>query len=188
MIKNLADWLERRSTGWLVLLTLAIFAGFIALVLPQQAALAQRYTRGVGSPDSSFWYSSADLYHFAEAYGAAGRQAYVRARFTFDVAWPLVYTAFLASAISWLYQRAFPAGSPWRYASLAPLLGLGFDFLENSAAALVMARYPQPTPVVAQLAPVFTLIKWVFVNGSFALLLIGMLVGGWRWVQSRRHR
>ena len=187
MIKTLAEWLDRRSPGWLVLLTLALFAGFIALILPQQAALAQTYTRGAGSPDSSFWYSSADLYGFAEAYGAAGRRAYVRARLSFDVAWPLVYTAFLTTAISWVYRRAFAAGSPWRYANLAPLLGLGFDFLENGAAALVMLRYPQPTPVVAQLAPVFTAIKWIFVNGSFGLLLIGVLAGGWRWVQSRRH-
>jgi len=44
-----------------------------------------------------------------------------------------------------------------------------------------MARYPQPTAMVAELTPVFTLLKWVFVNGSFVLLLLGVVVGVWRW-------
>ena len=46
-----------------------------------------------------------------------------------------------------------------------------------------MARYPVQTPVVDWLAPVFTLVKWVFVNGSFLLLLIGILIAVWGWAK-----
>ena len=51
---------------------------------------------------------------FAEAFGPAGRQAYIEARLTFDVIWPLVYAFFLITTISWLADRAFRPGSPWR--------------------------------------------------------------------------
>jgi len=59
-------------------------------------------------------------------------------------------------------------------ANLVPILGMIFDYLENSSTSLVMLRYPARTPLVDFLAPLFTAIKWVFVGGSFVLLLIGM--------------
>jgi hypothetical protein len=180
---RLSDWLHRQSTGWVTLAALVVFLLFTALVLPNQAAQADAETGGAGSPDTSLVYTPAALYRLAEAYGPAGRRAYIRARFTFDVIWPLVYTAFLGAAISWLYRRAFPAGSVWQRLNLAPVLGALLDYLENVATSLVMARYPLRTPVVAELAPVFTLLKWICVGGSFALLLIGAGVGLWRWLQ-----
>jgi hypothetical protein len=35
-------------------------------------------------------------------------------------------------------------------------------------------------------APFFTLVKWVFVNGSFGLLLLGIAVMLWRRVRRAR--
>ncbi|MEJ2601170.1 MAG: hypothetical protein P8Z00_22760 [Anaerolineales bacterium] len=125
-------------------------------------------------------------YRYAEAYGAAGRQAYVQARFTFDLIWPLVYASFLVTSISWLSSRAFPTHSLWQRANLVPLLGLLFDYLENLATSLVMLRYPQTTPVVDVLAPVFTGLKWIFVFGSFVVLLAGVIAALRVWIMRKR--
>lgn len=182
---RLSDWIQDKTTGRLTLLSLLLFLAFTALVLPNQAAQAEEYSGGAGSPDSSFFYSADDLYEWAEAYGAQGRRAYVRARLTFDVVWPLVYTLFLSTALSWVMARAFAAGTLWSRANLMPVLGMLFDFLENGASASVMTRYPQATPVVASLAGFLTLVKWLFVYGSFALLLFGLVVSAWRWWQQR---
>jgi hypothetical protein len=38
------------------------------------------------------------------------------------------------------------------------------------------------------LAPVFTLVKWVFVNGSFVLLFAGVVVGAWQWSKKRSRK
>jgi len=191
MGQRISDGLHRFSTGWVALAALVIFLLFSALVLPRQATADRRYASAetgagdVGSPDTSLYYSRDELYGMAEAYGAQGRAAYVRARLTFDVIWPLVYTLFLSTAISWLYARAFEPGSAWRRANLAPVLGALFDYLENLSTSVVMLRYPDHTPVVDALAPIFTLIKWIFVGGGFALLLIGLAVGAWRWIRNR---
>ena len=181
MCKRISDWLRRVSSAWVALSTLAIFLLFSALVLPRQAASAEEGAGGVGSPDTSFHYSPDDLYRMAEAYGERGRAAYVRARFTFDVIWPLVYTLFLATAISWVFSRACALESLWQRANLAPVLGALFDYLENVSASIVMFRYPAQTPVVEILTPVFTSVKWVFVSGSFVLLFAGAVVAVWRW-------
>jgi hypothetical protein len=179
MGKQISDWLRGVSTGWVALGALLLCLLFIALVLPQQATRAAQATGSSESPDTSFFYSAADLYRLAEAYGASGRQAYIRARFTFDLVWPLVYTFALVTGLSWLFARAFPPASLWQRANLLPLLGALFDYLENLAAALVMARYPEPTPLAATLAPFFTAAKWSLLAASFLLLFVGIVVAAW---------
>lgn len=177
------------SKGWLALAALVIFLLFTALVLPGQAAGSDERTGGARQPDTSLFYSADELYSMAEAFGAEGRQAYIRARFTFDVVWPVVYGFFLVTAISWLAGSAFPPGSSgalWRRLNLVPILGVLFDYLENLSTSLVMARYPAQTPVVDLLAGPFTLVKWVFVGGSFVVLVAVASAAVARRVAQRR--
>lgn len=183
MWKRISDWIHRVSNRWVALAALVIFLLFTALVLPGQATRAEAYTGDAGSPDGSFYYTVDELYQWAEAYGEEGRRAYVRARLTFDLIWPLVYTLFLGTAISWVTDKTFAADSPWQRANLVPLSGMVFDYLENGSASLVMIRYPEKTPVVDVLTGVFTAVKWVFVNGSFVLLVVAVVIGVWRWIR-----
>jgi hypothetical protein len=185
MTKQISDWLRRVSTGWVALAALLIFLLFSALVLPQQATKAEQETGSTDSPDMSFFYSAGDLYRMAESYGETGRQAYIRARFTFDLVWPLVYTFFLITGIGWVFGKAFGPDSRWQRANLIPLLGALFDYLENLSTSLVMLRFPDQTPVVDVLAPVFTALKWGFLGASFLLLFGGIAIAAWRWIRRR---
>ncbi len=187
MGRKLSDWLYRISTGRVTLAALVIFLLFGATVLPEQAARAEEETGTGRSPDTSLFYTPDELYEMAEAYGQEGRRAYIRARFTFDLIFPLVYLFFLVTAVSWVYGKAFAAASVWRWANLFPVLGALFDYLENTSASIVMARYPQPTPVVDTLAPVFTFVKWIFVGGSFVVLTVGLVAWGVQWMGSHRR-
>ncbi|MGD8968182.1 MAG: hypothetical protein PVI07_11800, partial [Anaerolineae bacterium] len=83
------------------------------------------------------------------------------------------------------YGRAFPRPSRWQLANLAPIFGALLDYLENVSTSIVMLRYPDQTGGVDLLAPIFTLVKWIFIGGSFALLLAGAMVGIWRWIRRR---
>ena len=183
---RISNWLYKAVNGWISLLALLIFIAFTILVLPRQAEKADTFSSDAGSPDMSLFYSPQQLYQMAEAYGEQGRQAYVQQRFTFDVVWPLVYTFFLCTAITWLYGRGFAHSSAWRRANTIPLIAILLDFLENLSTSLVMLRYPHPSPVIDWLAPVFTLLKWVFVVGSFILLLIGIVAYAWRLLTRRQ--
>jgi len=184
-VGGISGWLLRVSRGWVTLAALAIFVSFSGLVLPDQAGKAEQAAGGYGSPDTSLYYSPEELYRMAEAYGERGREAYIRARFTFDLVWPLVYTVFLSTAIGWLYARAFAPESRWQVANLAPIAGAMLDYLENLATSLVMLRFPARTPIVDVLAPLLTFSKWVLVGGSFVLLLAGAMVAIWQWIRKR---
>jgi hypothetical protein len=59
------------------------------------------------------------------------------------------------------------------------VFGALFDYLENISTSIVMANYPQQTFLFDTLAPIFTLVKWFFVNGSFVILLPAVLVALW---------
>ena len=172
MGRRVSEWVHRISTGWVTAVAVVVFVLFAALVLPGQASPADASSEDVGSPDLSFIYSTTDLYAMAKAYGPEGRLAYIRARFTFDVIWPIVYTAFLVTAISWLLRRGFAEDSPLQRANLTPILAALFDILENASTSLVMARYPARTPFVDLLATLFTPVKWLFVTASFVMLLL----------------
>jgi len=187
-MKKISEWIYKISNGWVTLACLVIFLLFTALVLPAQAKEAEAYSGEIGSPDTSFYYSSKTLYHFAKVYGPQGRSAYIRARLTFDVVWPLVYLAFLGTAISWIFQKSSLRGEIWKRLNLVPVFGLLFDYLENGAAVVVMARYPDLTPILPQIAGVFTAIKWIFIGGSFAVLVLGLGMAGWRWVRMKIQR
>lgn len=165
--RRLTERLVAMASGWAALVSVVVFVVFTALVLPPQAARAREYTGEAGSPDSSFWYTPDQLMGWAAAYGAEGRSAYVTARLTFDVVWPLVYTAMLVLVLGWLLGKATSPGSTARLALLLPLAALLFDYAENVSAAVVMARYPETTPVLAWLAPLFTAGKWTTLSLAF---------------------
>ena len=109
MFNKLSNWFYKISTGPVALIAVIVFLLFTALVLPGQASQADEHSAGAGTPDLSFTYTPADLYRWAEAYGESGRVEYVRARFTFDIVWPIVYGAFLLTAVSWFFsiRRAY---------------------------------------------------------------------------------
>ena len=184
-MKRISDWLNKISGGWVALTAMIVFILFSALVLPGQSTRSAEQGGGGRSPDLSLYYSADDLYQMAQDYGEAGREEYIRARFTFDLVWPLVYTFFLATTISWVYSRTFPPESWWRRANLAPIMAMIFDYLENLSTSLVMFRYPEQTPGVDSVAAVFTFLKWFFVAGSFVLLLAGVVIGLWGWYKRR---
>lgn len=172
---RLAGGLAARVSTCLAILGVIAFMVFTATVLPWQASVSAAYTESFGAPDSAFWYSAGDLYAAAEAWGEGGRSAYVFARVTFDVVWPLVYGFFLTTSLAWLFARATRMGSPWRRLVLVPAVVVLLDYAENFCTATVMARYPSRTPIVAQLAPLFTASKWVLLLACFGLLAVGIV-------------
>jgi flagellar basal body-associated protein FliL len=180
MLIRLSSWVSKVSTLWTALISAVIFSLFTVFVLPGQSDSSNAQLSEAGTPDLSFYYSSTELYQMAESYGEQGRQAYISARFTFDLIWPLVYGFFLIATLGWLLKIAFPLDSRWQRANLLPLFGMLFDYLENISTSLVMARFPIQTPIVDGLAGIFTSLKWILIVASFILLVVAMVMAIWR--------
>lgn len=191
VVERLAERLAHGVRGWMAIVAVVMFALFTAMVLPAQAEAGAFYTVRHAAPDTSLWYTPDDLYAAAEAWGPEGRAAYVHARVTFDVIWPLVYGTFLLTTLAWVWARGTASGSRWRGVALLPVVAVALDYAENICTATVMARYPARTPLLAELAPLFTAGKWLALSISFLLLAIGVVVAlaaRWRPRSSRPRR
>ncbi len=187
-LKLLSNWCYRYlASGPVLVIALLIFAIFIVVILPNMAGRLTELTGTDISPDTSFIYSAKDLYSMADAYGAAGREYYIYSRFTFDLIWPAAYLFFLATAISFLLRITSPYNH-LRLLNLPPFAGVVLDLLENSGASLLMYRYPLPTPVIAELTPIFTILKWTFISISFTALLAGIMFTAVYYLRKNRHK
>ena len=192
MMGRIGERLAHGVRGWMAIGATLLFVVFTATVLPDQAEAGAFYTVRYPAPDTSLWYWPDDLYAAAEAWGPDGRAAYVYARVTFDVIWPMVYGTFLLTTLAWVWARGKTAsGSRWRGVALLPVVAVALDYAENICTATVMARYPARTPVLAELAPLFTAGKWLALSASFMLLGIGVIIAltaRWRARSSRPPR
>ncbi len=169
-------WLRKISTTWLMITTLLFMIAFMAFVLPGQSAEASQHSGKAGSPDLSFFYSPEKLKEMASDYGIEGRQAYIQARWTFDLVFPLVYASFLTVGISWFINRLDNLPAILQLSNLVPILGGILDLLENTGTSLSMAQFPDPDPFWLILASFATPVKWILVSGSFILYFI---LGAW---------
>jgi hypothetical protein len=174
MMKKLSAFFYKLSTRMVALAGLLIFLVFSAVTLPGQSALTEKYSHGLGAPDTTLFYSGQQLYSMAEAYGETGRQAFLHARWTFDLAFPLIYTFFLVTSSSLLLRKLTPAKSNWRLLNLLPLAAFVLDLLENSATSLVMHYFPTKIGLAQGLAPVVTPLKWLAVGLSFMVLILSV--------------
>jgi hypothetical protein len=175
-LKKLSAFFYRISTGWVALAGLAVFILFSLLTLPVESARVDAYSQGLGSPDTSFFYNGKMLLQMAEAYGEAGRAAFLKARWGFDLAFPLIYTFFYITSMSFLFKKELKESNPLLFLNITPLLALFFDLAENTATSVVMSAYPLHDTWGQTLAPVFTPLKWVFVTICMLLLIFGVLL------------
>jgi hypothetical protein len=180
---NILDRIHHFSKGWVVLTSILVMTIFMIVVLPIQGQKSQEELGTSTSPDTSFFYTPDQLFKIAADYGKAGRQAYIRARWTFDLIYPLVYGFFLTTGISWFYSYITPRKQNWQYLILLPVLGVGFDYLENITTSLVMAIYPAQITFLAIAASVITLLKWIMIGLAF-LVYFSFIV----WALIRRFQ
>lgn len=165
---------------WLGLVSTLLFAYFISVVLPSQSALA--IENGLlESVDTSWFYNGTHLYAIAESYGESGRSFYILQRWTFDLIWPIVYFAFIFSLSALLYT-SIGLSKMNRWILSFSWISIGFDYLENSMVSIVMARYPSPTWIIADLAGTATSLKWVFLSLSFLVLFLLIVLKSVQWI------
>jgi hypothetical protein len=167
MLWKFSSWLIRISKTWVMLLALAIMILFMLFVLPGKAASSQAATGSDGSPDTTFFYPPNQLSVWAEEFGSDGRQAYIYDRWTFDLVFPLVYVAFLATGISWFHEK-LTGTKPWTsLVNMLPIFAGMLDYLENICTSLFMGIYPSEIPGLAFLAAAFSALKWIVISAAF---------------------
>ena len=175
MLTNLSNTLKKYANGWLVLLFLAGEIFFNAVILPAQQAKIQSTPGAAGPIDLQFFYTPEKVYGMIASYGDEIRVSYRTFELTGDIAYPIVYTLFFSLAITWAYQRGFPADSNIQKFNVVPFGAWLFDLFENLCIVAMLSIYPSTPAALAWMATIFTMIKWLFAAVSIILLTYGFV-------------
>ncbi len=175
MLGRISEMLKKYARGWLVLVFLAGEVLFNAVIMPNQQAKLEAASGGIGPIDLQFFYTPEKVYSMITAYGDAGRASYRITELTADIIYPIVYTLFFALLITWLFQRGLPADSQMQKMNVVPLGGWLFDLLENLCIITMLSIHPSTPAVLAWVAALFTLAKWLFAGATIILILIGLV-------------
>lgn len=172
---RLSTRLDRLASPWTLAATVALYAVFLASIMPRQAADSRAYTDAWGAPDRHLFYTPDELYRHVPAWPAAGRRDYIQFRLGWDIGWALTYTAFLVIATSLALRRAFPVGHRRRRLNLPALVPGLLDLAENGAGILLVANADTRLDALAWLAAGLTGAKWLTLGVAHVILLYAVV-------------
>ena len=174
-VRNLVAILSRTSV---LLSASALLLAFQLFAFPTMGAILDEHTPAGGEFDLAFFYTPEQAMRKASLFGEADGKAFVMAHWTYDLAFPLAYGLFAASAWAFglrlLAASARPARGPRLSLVAIPLAAAAFDLCENAAVSLLLASYTVSGPAgfaaraSAAAASAFTPLKWLAVVPALA--------------------
>jgi len=133
------------------------------------------YAGDVGTIDLSFFPLPDQVYNMAEVYGEDGRHEYIVTRVSLDIVWPLAYTFFVVSVITFCFRHVHGSDSRLVHFNLSALSVLVFDFIENGLAAIVMSAYPDRLDGIVYIMATATATKWIMMGIASLAMLYGII-------------
>jgi hypothetical protein len=172
-MKKIINVVNRISSLPVLVLALILFMSFILYVLPNYKAESAKFMGDAGTLDLKFFSTPDTIYQIAEAYGEEGREKYILSKFTIDAAWPFVFTllylVFINLSLGYVY------GEKGSNLSVFALATLGFDYIENILAAVVMSVYPSTFDFLTWVLSFTTCLKWTSMGLVSFLFCYGLL-------------
>jgi hypothetical protein len=171
----------RRLGSWRVwTVSAVIFVVFAGAFFSSSASFAVpevEATCGQAPLDVRFHSTADDVGQFLTDCGPAGRDAY-RSMQLADLAYPLVFGLFMASSLAIAFGRVAPGRSALVGMAVVPLVGSGFDYLENLFAWRALAAFPDAASTNAVLGLASTAKTVTFwVAGTLLLVCLAVLAG-----------
>ena len=175
MLQRLADRLDRWSSVGTIALAVALYAFYLASVMPAQSLESHSYAGDWGGPDRHFFYTPDELYAQVATWGEAGRQQYMNFRLGPDIGFAVSYAAFLITVTGVALRKAWPGNARRRQLLLLALIPMSCDLLENALGIGLVRAFPARFNALAWLATSITALKWI----SLAVAHVVMVCALW---------
>lgn len=117
--------------------------------------------------DLQFSYSAEKAYELLAAYNDKERSLYMLIEVTLDIVYPVIYSLCLSFTIFLLYANS-------RLARL-PLFIVLLELFENAGIVTLLANYPHQHATIAEIASIFTSLKWTLALICLLLIIIGFI-------------
>ena len=177
---------KKLSHPLLAVLGVAVITIFLLFILPDESKKAAEYTPEGKSFDTSLFYRADSVYDKIASYSDDGRAAYIHARWTFDLVFPLAYGFFCLTAAAFGLVRLVRPDSNLILVLLFPLLAVLFDLGENIFVTVLMVNYPRELIFIPAAASACTFMKWIFVTISMLQAVLLPAAAGLKFLFPQR--
>jgi hypothetical protein len=167
MLSRISDRFHTWAKGWLILSLIAAFVLLVNLPLADPTLISM-------SLDGQFAYTPEQAFSALASYGDAGRVQMIWIHLA-DFILITLYTSMFCLSISWLFQRGFKLDSRIQRLNVVPILGGFFDVIENVWIITLILVYPARPTIVAWLATISTMGKYIMGIPIVLLLVIGLV-------------
>ena len=133
--------------------------------------------------DLYFSYSPDQVYTYLATLGAQGRENYTRMLLTSDMAFPVIYSMALSTALLLVLRKLLPPANVWL--CLFPFMIVIADWFENLSLVIIMRKFPQQADNIVACASAFTSMKWLLVILTLCILLAAMACWAARGIRLR---
>lgn len=186
MFASLSAYLYRHASWRLILTLILICIGYFWVFnystppFSNKALVAAGCGEGV--LDVRPYYDAATAYRALLCYGDNGRAIYRRFLLA-DASFACCYGVAFSLLLSRLLAASTVIATRWRKVNVLPLLVAFADLIENMLIFSLLAVYPHEAPIIAGLAGVATLSKWILT--LLALTILAASITGLLWRQYR---
>jgi hypothetical protein len=176
LLRKIYDWIDERLNFWVVLLFLLLYLPFYLYFLPEMETRMELLAGGpVRLLDLHFGFTPEQAYAALEALGEGGREYYLQAIWTVDLAFPFCSALFMSALLILLFRKVLNPGSPWQLFAFLPCLKMVLDLLENTGISLLTRQYPDLSVGWVHLTAAVGALKWL-TSGATLFILLAALV------------
>ena len=175
-IRGLSEFFYHKANVKIGLLFTAIFLAYLLLVMLAKATGFEVTGSTIKSLGTSFGFDQADIREFLAARSDNMIEAYIRFNQIWDTLFGLTYGLMYVVWVSVLFK---PLAHKTGLLNLLPLVQVLFDWLENYQLAVIAKQYLADGLIAssnAQLASVFSMIKWACSGLTYLLILVGIVM------------
>ena len=144
----------------------------IGIVITRLSANMTEISGGLSILVARFYYTSSDAYTLFERLGSEGRKLYQIMHTSLDVAFPVAYSLFLASAVIWLCKLLGIEKPLKGIITIVMFLGGLTDLSENILITVLVHQFPKQLPGLVSVSQASTQIKYILIGLAFLVLLV----------------
>lgn len=183
-----SQFFYQKSNFITAILATVIFIGYLLLVMMDKGAGFEVADSNIRSLGTSFGFDQVDVIAFLSIRSDEMVTAYITFNQVWDVLFGVIYGLMYVVWVSVLFK---PICDKVGRLNLVPVLQVIFDWLENYELALLAHQYLSDGMISASnanLASVFSMLKWACSGLTYTLILIGIILMIMRAVANKNQQ
>ena len=186
-LESLSQFFYQNATIFNAVLATVGFIAYLLLVMTSKATGFETEASSIRSLGTTFGFDQTDIIAFLSARTEEMIASYIIFNQVWDVLFGVIYGIMYMIWLSVIFKQfSHKLGR----LNLVPVMQVAFDWLENYELAIVANQYlveGSISPVNAQLASIFSMIKWGFSGMTYVLISLGLVLLVYRFIQKGRY-